>query len=49
MIDKTKIFLLLLIILDLGAAVMFVPRKDWGNIIYWLAAAILNIAVTFLM
>lgn len=48
MIDKTKIFPLLLIILDLGAAVMFVPRKDWGNIIYWLAAAILNIAVTFL-
>ena len=33
MIDKTKIFPLLLIILDLGAAVMFVPRKDWGNII----------------
>ena len=31
MIDKTKIFPLLLIILDLGAAVMFVPRKDWGN------------------
>lgn len=27
MIDKTKIFPLLLIILDLGAAVMFVPRK----------------------
>lgn len=49
MIDKTKIFPLLLIILDLGAAVMFVSRKDWGNIIYWLAAAILNIAVTFLM
>ena len=49
MIDKTKIFPLLLIILDLGAAVMFVPRKDWENIIYWLAAAILNIAVTFLM
>ena len=49
MIDKTKIFPLLLIILDLGAAVMFVPRKDLGNIIYWLAAAILNIAVTFLM
>ena len=49
MIDKTKIFPLLLIILDLGAAVMFVPRKDLGHIIYWLAAAILNIAVTFLM
>lgn len=31
MIDKTKIFPLLLIILDLGAAVMFVPRKDLGK------------------
>ena len=49
MIDKTKIFPMLLIILDLGAAVMFVTRKDLGNIIYRLAAAILNIAVTFLM
>lgn len=49
MIDKTKIFPLILIILDAGAAVMFVPRRDWGSVIYWIAAAVLNVAVTFLM
>lgn len=49
MIDKTKVFPLILIILDAGAAVMFIPRKDWGSVIYWCAAAVLNVAVTFLM
>lgn len=49
MIDKTKIFPLILIILDVGAAIVKIPQRDWGNVIYWSAAAVLNIAVTFLM
>lgn len=49
MIDKTKIFPLILIILDAGAAVVKIPQRDWGSVIYWCAAAVLNIAVTFLM
>lgn len=49
MIDKTRLFPLLLIILQVGAAVAYIPKKAWGYVIYWIAAAILNIAVTFLM
>ncbi len=41
------IFPLILIALDVGAAVMSVPVGDWRKVIYWLAAAVLNAAVTF--
>lgn len=45
--DKTKIFPLLLILLDIGAAVVYAKNKEYKMAIYWLAAAVLNVAVTF--
>jgi hypothetical protein len=45
---NTKIiFPLLLIILDVGAAVVYALHKDFKMMIYWIAAAVLNICVTF--
>lgn len=49
MIDKTKIFPLVLIILQAGAGIVKIGQRDWGSVIYWLAAAVLNTAVAFLM
>ncbi len=46
MIDKTQIFPLLLIFLDLAASVMYLG-SDWRKVIYWLAAAALTTVVTF--
>lgn len=45
--DKTKIFPLVLIILDVGAAVIYGTKGDMRMVIYWIAAAVLNAAVTF--
>jgi len=44
---RQYIFPLILIALDIGAAVMSVPVGDWRKVIYWVAAAVLNAAVTF--
>lgn len=41
------IFPVILIALDVGAAIMSVPVGDWRKVIYWLAAAVLNASVTF--
>lgn len=41
------IFPLVLIALDVGAAVMCFIGKDYKKGVYWLAAAVLNICVTF--
>lgn len=41
------IFPLILIVLDIGASVMYGVSGDWRKVVYWLAAAILNITVTF--
>lgn len=43
----TYIFPVILIILDLGAAIAYGANSDIRKAIYWLAAAILNAAVTF--
>lgn len=43
----TYIFPLILIVLDIGAAVMYGISGEWKKVIYWLAAAVLNTAVTF--
>ena len=45
--DKTKIFPAVLIALDLGAAVVCGIAGDTRKVIYWVAAAVLNAAVTF--
>ena len=41
------IFPLLLIALDIGAAIVYGIEGDARKVIYWLAAAVLNMAVTF--
>ena len=41
------IFPVLLIILDMGAAIVYAVNKDYKMAVYWLAAAALNITVTF--
>lgn len=44
--NKTKIFPLVLILLQLGAGAMSTSAKDYRMAVYWFAAAILNIAVS---
>ena len=45
---KTQhIFPLVLIALNIGAAIFYATAKDWRMVIYWTAAAVLNAAVTF--
>ena len=41
------IFPLILIILNIGAAVVCAVTHDFKMAVYWLAAAVLNICVTF--
>lgn len=41
------IFPIALIILDLGAALVYALCKDYKMTVYWIAAAVLNICVTF--
>lgn len=41
------IFPILLIVLDLGAAVVYGVQGNLRLVIYWIAAAVLNAAVTF--
>lgn len=41
------IFPIVLILLDIGAAVMYGIAGDARKVIYWIAAAVLNAAVTF--
>lgn len=46
-IKPEYIFPLLLILLDVGAAVIYTMQKDYKKAVYWIAAAVLNITVTF--
>lgn len=46
-IKPEYIFPLLLILLDVGAAAIYAVQKDYKKSVYWLAAAVLNITVTF--
>lgn len=41
------IFPLMLIVMDLGAAATYVSVGDWRKVVYWIAAAVLNVVVTF--
>ena len=41
------IFPCVLIALDLGAGIMYAFEGDWRKVVYWVAAAVLNVAVTF--
>lgn len=42
-----KIFPVLLIILDVFAAIVYCISGDYRRFIYWIAAAVLTITVTF--
>ena len=41
-----KIFPVILIVLNVGAAVVYGFHLDWRRCIYWLAAAVLTLCVT---
>jgi hypothetical protein len=41
------IFPIILIALDLGAAIMYAIGKDFKMALYWVSAAVLNCCVTF--
>lgn len=47
LIRPEQVFPLVLIILDLAAAVVYLRQKDYKKVVYWVAAAVLNITVTF--
>lgn len=42
-----KLFPTMLIILDVCAAIGYIPPEDWRKVIYWLAAAVLTTCVTY--
>lgn len=44
---STYIFPIILILLDIGAAIVNAYNRQWKMVIYWLAAAVLNATVTF--
>lgn len=45
-IKPEYIFPLLLILLDVGAAIIYALQKDYKKAVYWIAA-VLNVTVTF--
>ena len=47
MIAREKILPLVLIAIDICAAIGYIPAGDWRKCVYWLAAAILTTSVTF--
>ena len=47
MIKKEYIFPIVLIVLQVGAGIVCGAGRDYKMLVYWLAAAVLNIAVTF--
>ena len=44
---STYIFPIVLILLDVGASIVNVFNQEYKMAVYWIAAAVLNIAVTF--
>lgn len=43
----TYFFPIVMIAMDVGAAIMCVVNKEYKKTVYWIAAAVLNAAVTF--
>lgn len=43
----TKIFPTVLIILDVFAALAYIPSGNWRMILYWLSASLLTFCVTW--
>lgn len=42
-----KLFPTILIVLDVCAAIAYVPTSDWRKVVYWLAAATLTTVITW--
>lgn len=45
--EKKQVLPLILILIDIGAAIGYIPYGEWRKVIYWIAAAILTTTVTF--
>jgi len=43
----TKLFPTILIVLDVCAALAYVPSGDWRKVVYWCAAGVLTTVVTY--
>lgn len=43
----TYFFPIAMIAMDVGAAIMCIVSKEYKKTVYWIAAAVLNAAVTF--
>lgn len=46
-INATQILPIAMILLDVGAAAVCLWHKDYRRTVYWIAAAVLNLTVTF--
>ena len=46
-INTTQILPIAMILLDVGAAAVCLWHRDHRRAVYWLAAAVLNVTVTF--
>lgn len=46
-INATQILPIAMILLDAGAAAVCLWHRDYRRAVYWVAAAVLNVAVTF--
>lgn len=46
-INATQILPIAMILLDIGAAAVCLWHRDHRRAVYWLAAAVLNLTVTF--
>ena len=44
---STYIFPIAMIVMDVGAAVVCAANKEYKKAVYWIAAAVLNVCVTF--
>lgn len=42
-----RVFPTLLIVLDICAAIAYLPSGNWRRVVYWIAAAILTTVVTY--
>ena len=45
--QREKILPTVLILIDIGVAIGYLPTGEWRRVIYWLAAAILTYTVTW--
>ena len=46
-INATQILPIAMILLDVGAAAVCLWDRDYRRVVYWVAAAVLNVTVTF--